>query len=307
MNPSKEWFFNGKKNKNMRSYEREQFIRPVDGTEKNTGQEMYWGLPSFYLTSNIYVGESGQIGLVFVDRNARESILPGDSSKEIVGFDSPIIPAFFRDGLLSGKDDLKRSNSRIFEEFRNNGLRDFFWSIHTMVAVRFYALPREMADVFMQDRYLGPALIRKVCEEDLPVKPLDKDPKVPELFVRKSTQENLQWLFRHTYEVPIFAEIDGDIRSRFPEYGRIDQNGVRTITPFSLGKFLDSLIKSLTGKDTEDYFPIGYATYFSTNLIVYKSITTLLEPLTAEVVQRFDDLCRRPSKFVKINKLLPRK
>lgn len=295
------------KRKNMRSYEREQFTKPVDGTEKNTGQDMYWGLPRFYLTSNIYVGESGQVGLVFVDRNAHEGQFNIGRGGDVVGFDSPIIPAFFRDALLSGPDDLERADRKIAEEFLNNGLRDFFWSINTMAAVRFYTLPREMADVLMQDRYLGPALIRKICEENLPIESLDKDPKVPELFVRKSTQENLQWLFRHAYEVPIFTEIDGDIRSEFPSYGRIDQNGARTINSYSLGKFLDGLIRPLTGRNTEDYFPIGYVTYFSTSLIVYKSVITLLEPLAEEVVQRFDDLRRRPSKFVKINKLLPGK
>lgn len=281
------------KGKNMRSYEREQFIRPIDSTEKNIGQEMYSGLPRFYLTSNIYVGEFGQVGLVFVDRHAYGEQLHKGAGGDIVDFNSPIIPAYFRDALLTGPDDLRRANNSIAEEFLDNGLKDFFWSINTMVAVRFYALPREMADVFMQDRYLGPALIRKVCEEDLPVEPLDKDPQVPELLVRKSTHENLEWLLRHAYEVPIFTEIDGNTRSRFPSYGRIDQNGARTITSYSMGKFLDSLIKSLTGRSAEDYFPIGYATYFTTKLIVYKSVTALLEPLAAEVVQRFDDLWRR--------------
>lgn len=293
-----------KKGKNMRCYEREQFIRPVDGTENNIGQEVYWGLPRFYLTGNIYVGEFGQVGLVFVDRKAHANQLSIGAARETVSFDSPIIPAFLKDGLLTRPDDLIRVNRRIAKEFLNSGRRDFFWSIDTMTAVRFYALPREMSDVFMKDRYLGPALIRKICEEDLPVEPLDGDPNIPELIVKKSTPEKLRRLLGNRYEVPIFAEIDGGIMSRFPEYGRIDQNGVRTITSYSLGEFLDSLLKSLTGRNAEDYFPIGYATYFSTKLIVYKSITTLLEPLAAEVVQRFDDLCRRPSRFIKINELL---
>lgn len=133
------------------------------------------GIDRFFLASNVYVGKYFQIGLVMGDARAEKR--PGWIGSDLM-----------RNAYGNAEDSRQEVDEDIRRGNLNEEERYFRGTVGGMAAVRLFGLPKNLMELlFESDEYLGPALIRRICEKDavpehfgeLPVYPINKESLPP--------------------------------------------------------------------------------------------------------------------------------
>ncbi len=194
-------------------------------------------LPRFFIASSVYVGKYNQAGFVIVDRNPDKR--PFWTGSDIIRY-SP-------DQVEREIEQHKKYGVGIPEEKRY-----FYDTTGGMAALRYFAISDELMDILRKDYFLGPAMIRKICEEAA----------VPEDFD----------------EIPVCPP---DIREPIWEYNdedAMEKNGLKTV--------IDQALLPLKERTGADYVSQEYVTYFPP--AAYPLIVSTLEESVRDVVARFD-------------------
>lgn len=199
-------------------------------------------IPRFYLAGNVYVGTFNQAGFVIVDNTPE------------------LRPSWIGSDYMSRWWTPERVQDDIDGGFLKEEERGFYDTTGGMAALRFFAISKQLMEIFDRDSYLGLPMIRKICSENI----------VPNEF----------------YELEVFPEKEQSLGS----YGHGDITLGRTLKE-ELERVVNIAlrpVKERTGAECE-YFP--YVVYFPTQL--YGRVTQTLEESVQEAVARFDEFGRK--------------
>lgn len=205
----------------------------------------------FYLASDLYQGRLGQLGILVVDR------FPGSAMGKVLDTTPPV----FQIEIPDLSDEAKKE---LGEDLTRKGHPEFFfrhkYGNSVLCAMRLYALPLELIGNLQEDEYLGPALIRRSCEKNLPL------PNNAAKFVFDSYEVRPRVLIGKPFDV---------------ETTNID-------VAFPLLRFINSIVEPFKGRKWNDYAYLPYRTYFENDPRVFSWLLDILLPCIPEVVNRFD-------------------
>jgi hypothetical protein len=217
----------------------EQTIERIPGRELVTPELLKMELPRFFLASPVYVGKHNQAGFVVGDRT------PGQR------------PYWIGSDIMSYSPEEVERHIQVYKEFGPGAgipeeKRYFYDTKGGLAALRFFAISEILNEILEKDKFIGPAMIRKICEEAA----------VPEEFE----------------ELPVCPPGCEIIFDYGPGSTR-ESNGLKTV--------IDLALTPLKDRVGSDYTSHEYVTFFPT--VAYPSIVPVLEESVKEVVARFDE------------------
>ncbi len=215
---------------------RYQSLERITAREIVTSNTLKLYLPRFYLAGSVYAGQFNQAGFVIVDRTPQERPYWGGSN--ILRYS----PQQVKEEIQKHKE--YGTGAGIPEEEKY-----FYDTTRGMAALRFFAVSKQLTDIFEKDDLLGEPMIKKICQDNV----------VPKDF----------------HELEIFPS---DSRKSILEYNPNAND--------ELGVVVNIILGPLKKRTETEYKHFPYVTYFPTQ--AYGIITQTLEESIQEVVLRSD-------------------
>ena len=220
---------------------KDQKLEAISGRELIGPDLLKKSLPRFFLASPVYVGKHNQAGFVIGDRTP-------DKRPFWIGSD---ILRLAPEEVEKMIQDYKKWGNGIPEEDRY-----FYDTKGSMAALRYFAISNTLNEILKRDEFLGPAMIRKICEQAA----------VPKEF----------------HELPVYP-VGCDTISEYGHDDCMERNGLNAVINQALAP-----LKQRTGSN---YSSQSYVTYFPT--VAYSVIVPTLEESVKGVVARFDEFGNR--------------